>query len=107
MNELNFFLEKEVFEQVVTPTEEQMKSALQDHCFKTEKRVGRFKVHAVTDGRSQTRYLEEQSYSPTVRLESIMLCSLIDALEGHEVTTIDNKGALYMKLLQLALREHF
>jgi hypothetical protein len=60
----------------------------------TEKRDGWIKAHAVANGRSQTGYLEEQTYSPTIsRLESIMLCSLIDALEGHEVTTIDIKGA--------------
>lgn len=47
----------------------------------------------MADGRSQTRYLEEQTYSPTGRLESIMLCSLIDAIEGREVFTIDIKGA--------------
>jgi hypothetical protein len=37
--------------------------------------------------------MEEETYSPTVRLESIMLNGLIDAYEGREVVTIDIKGA--------------
>ncbi len=37
--------------------------------------------------------MEEETYSPTVKLESIMLCSLIDALEKRHVVTIDIKGA--------------
>jgi hypothetical protein len=93
LDKLNLFLEQEVFEQLILPTDEQIKSAPRVHCFMTEKRDCWIKAHAVANGRSQTRYLEEQTYSPTIRLESIMLCSLIDALEGCEVTTIDIKGA--------------
>jgi hypothetical protein len=37
--------------------------------------------------------LEEETYSPTVCLESIMLSSLIDAYEGRHVCTVDIKGA--------------
>jgi hypothetical protein len=59
----------------------------------TKKRDGRIKARAVANGRSQVWYLEEQTYSPTVRLESLLLCSLIDALEGHDIITIDIKGA--------------
>jgi hypothetical protein len=93
LDELNLFIKEKVFEQVVSPSKEQKKSALRVHCFMTEKRDGRIKARAVADGRSQVRYLEEQTYSPTVRLESLMLCSLIDALEGRDVITIDIKGA--------------
>jgi hypothetical protein len=35
----------------------------------------------------------EETYSPTVKLESIMLCTLIEAFEGQYVATVDNKGA--------------
>jgi len=59
----------------------------------TEKRDGRIKARAVVDGQSQTRYSEEETYSPAMKLESIMLCSMIDALEGRYVTTVDIKGA--------------
>jgi hypothetical protein len=47
------------------------------HCFIVEKRDGRIKALAVADGRSQ----EEEIYSPTVCLESIMLSCLIDAYD--------------------------
>jgi hypothetical protein len=70
-----------------------MKKALRVHCFLTEKRDGRIKARAVADGRLQIRYKEEETSSPTVKLESIMLCSLIDALEKRHVVTIDIKGA--------------
>jgi hypothetical protein len=93
IDELNLFIDQKVFEQIINPTEEQKRRALRIHCFMTEKRDGRIKARAVADGRSQTRYLEEQTYSPTVKLESIMLCSMIDAFEGRFVTTVDIKGA--------------
>jgi len=35
----------------------------------------------------------EETYSPRVKLESIMLCTLIEAFEGQYVATVDNKGA--------------
>lgn len=57
-----------------------------------EKRDGRIKARAVADGRGQTRYTEEETYSPTVRLESILLNAFIDAYEGRHVATVDIKG---------------
>lgn len=93
LDELKLFITEEVFEQVTKLTQQQIESALRIHCFITEKRDGRVKARAVADGRTQTRYSEEQTYSPTVSLESIMLCSLIDAFEGRDVTTVDIKGA--------------
>jgi hypothetical protein len=66
---------------------------LRIHCFLTEKRDGRIKARAVADGRTQQRYTMEETYSPTVKLESIMLCTLIEALEGRYVATVDIKGA--------------
>jgi len=41
------------------------------HCFVIEKRDGRIKARAVADGRSQQRYTEEETYSLTIKLESI------------------------------------
>ena len=63
------------------------------HCFVIEKRDGRIKARAVADGRSQQRYTEEETYSPTVKLESIMLNAFIDAHEGRHVAAVDIKGA--------------
>lgn len=51
------------------------------HCFIIEKRDGTIKARAVADGRTQKQYMEEETYSPTVRLESIMLSTLINAYE--------------------------
>lgn len=38
-------------------------------------------------------YMEEETYSPTVWIEIIMLSSLIDLHEGREVVTIYIKGS--------------
>jgi hypothetical protein len=93
LDELLMFLQLKVFAFISNPTKEQIKKALRVHCLLTEKRDGRIKARAVADRRSQVRYKEEETYSPTVKLESIMLCSLIDALEKRHVVTIDIKGA--------------
>jgi hypothetical protein len=69
---LKLFLEQEVFEFVAKPTEDQERNALKIHCFPMEKRDGRIKARAVADGRSQIRYTEEETYSPTVNLR--VLC---------------------------------
>ena len=86
------FKKEGVFEKVENPTEQQKKKALMIHCFVIEKRDGRIKARAVADGRSQQRYTEEETYSPTVKLESIMLNAFIDAHEGRHVATVDIKG---------------
>jgi len=93
LDELRLFLVERVFKKVEGLTDEQRKRALRVHCFLTEKRDGRIKARAVAVGRTQIRYTMEETYSPTVKLESIMLCTLIEALEGRYVATIDIKGA--------------
>jgi hypothetical protein len=82
-----------VFKTVENITDEQRKRSLRIHCFLTEKRDGRIKARAVADGRLQIRYTMEETYLLTVKLESIMLCTLIEALEGRYVATVDIKGA--------------
>jgi hypothetical protein len=89
-----------VFAPVEKPTNEQRRQALWIHCFLTKKRDGRVKTRAVADGRLQVRYSEEETYSPTVKLESIMLSSLIDALEHRYVATIDIKGTFLIQRCQ-------
>jgi hypothetical protein len=73
MDELKLFLKENVFEKLNEPNNDQKKSALRMHCFIIEKQDGKIKARAVADGRTQERYMEEETYSPTVRLESIML----------------------------------
>jgi len=93
LDELNLFLNEKVFKSIKKLTDEQRRKALRIHCFLTEKRDGRIKARAMADGRTQVRYTREETYSPTVKLESIMLCTLIEALEGSHVVTVDIKGA--------------
>jgi hypothetical protein len=92
IDELKFLIKEEVFVGVINPTEEQKNSALRMHCFIVKKRDGS-KARAVADGILQERYMEEETYSLTVRLESIMLSSLIDAYERRCIRTVDIKGA--------------
>jgi type II secretory pathway component PulC len=82
-----------VFEKVDCPMPEQKRKALMIHCFVIEKRDGRIKARAVADGGSQQRYTEKETYSATVKLESIMLNVIINAYEGRHVVTVDIKGA--------------
>ncbi len=63
-------------------TSNHKRKALMIHCFVVEKRDGRIKARAVADGRTQQRYTEEETYSPTVKLESILLNAFVDAYEG-------------------------
>jgi len=92
-DELKTLIKEKVFEEVQKPTDAQIKKALMIHCFVIEKCDGRIKARAVADGRSQQRYTEEETYSPTVKLESIFLTAFIDARAGRHIVTIDIKGA--------------
>jgi hypothetical protein len=92
-DELKMLNKEGVFFEIKQPTDMQKCKALMIHCFVIEKREGRIKARAVADGRSQQRYMEEETCSPTVKLESIMLNAFIDAFEGRHVVTVDIKGA--------------
>jgi hypothetical protein len=99
--ELRMLEKEEVFEEVRNPTCEQVKKALMIHCFVVEKKDGRIKARAVADGRSQVWHTEEEMYSLTIKLESIMLNAFIDAHKGRYVATVDIKGAfLKAKVLE-------
>jgi len=92
-DKIKLFVKEEVFEKVNNPTGGQIHKALRMHCFVTEKRDGRIKARVVAEGRTQARYMEEETHSPKVRLESIMLSSLVDAVERRHVRVFDIKGA--------------
>ncbi len=92
-DELKMLVQEKVFEKVQEPTMEQMRDALMMHCFVVEKRDGRIKARAVADGRSQQMYTEEETTSPTVKLESIILNAFVDVHEGRSIATVDIKGA--------------
>jgi Reverse transcriptase (RNA-dependent DNA polymerase) len=70
------------------------KKALEYLMFLKEKRTGKIKGRGCADGRKQRVYTaKEEASSPTVSIESIMLTSVIDALEGRHVATADIPGA--------------
>jgi hypothetical protein len=66
-DELKLFLKEKVFDAVNNPSKEQKKLALHMHCFIIEKGNGRIKPRAVADGQTQSSYLEEETYCPTVK----------------------------------------
>ncbi len=47
----------------------------------------------MANGRTQRKYNKEETYSTTVRLESFMLSSMIDAFGKQYVAMVDIKGA--------------
>jgi hypothetical protein len=62
--------------------------------FLKEKRCGLIKGRGCADGRKQREYLtKEETSSPTVAIESVMLSCTIDAKERRDVATVDILGA--------------
>ena len=60
-DELKMLIKEEVFMEIKQPTTAQKDKALMIHCFVVEKGDGRIKARAVADGRSQHRYMEEET----------------------------------------------
>ena len=59
-----------------------------------KKRSGKIKGRTCADGRPQRRYItQEESTSPTVSIEALMLSLMIDAHENRVVATCDISGA--------------
>jgi hypothetical protein len=70
------------------------KQALQYLMFLKKKRNGIIKGQAYAYGRKQRLYSnKDDTSSPTVSIESVMLTSVIDATEGRDVVTVDIPGA--------------
>ena len=64
--------------------------------FLTKKWCGRIKAQGYADGRKQCETTsKEEASSPTVTIESVMLTSVIDAMEGHHIGTLDIPGASF------------
>ena len=62
--------------------------------FLKQKRNGTIKGRGCADGRKQHAYInKEDASSPTVAIESVMLSSVIDAMEERDVATVDIPGA--------------
>jgi uncharacterized protein YeaC (DUF1315 family) len=71
-------------------TREQKQKALRYLMFLKEKRCGRIKGRGCIDGRKQRLWKnKEDTTSPTVSIEALLLSCMIDAREGRDVATID------------------
>ena len=74
-------------------TPEQKKQALASLIFLTEKRCGRLKTRACVNGSTQRDYIpKENTASPTIMNDSVMIQSSIDVHEGRVVVTLDIPG---------------
>jgi Reverse transcriptase (RNA-dependent DNA polymerase) len=99
--------DKKVFKPMVasTLTREQKKSALRAINLIKEKRCGKLKGRTCEDGRPQQgMYDKQQTMSPTVSTDALMLSLMIDSLEGRDVATADITGAyLHAKMEEFVL----
>jgi hypothetical protein len=67
---------------------------LESHMFLKEKRDGKTKGRTVAGGNKQPNYIsKEDSSSPTVATESVLLTCIIDAEEGRDFPVIDIPNA--------------
>ena len=58
-----------------------------------QKRNGTIKGRGCADGKKRDYTSKEESSSPTVAIESVMLSSIIDAKERRDIATVDIPGA--------------
>jgi hypothetical protein len=82
-------------------TEVQRKAILESHIFLTEKRTGKIKGRTVAGGNKQRGFIEkEDASSPTVFTESVILTSVIDALERRANAIIDVPNAFIQTFVE-------
>ena len=75
-------------------TTKEKQAALAYLMFLKEKRDGQIKGRGCADGRKQRAYMsKEDTSSPTVMTESVMISCTIDAKERRDVATVDIPGA--------------
>ena len=75
-------------------TVEQRKNALRLVQLIKQKRCGKIKGRTCADGRKQRQYInQEDSTSPTVSTEALLITLMVDALENRDVATSDVPGA--------------
>jgi hypothetical protein len=75
-------------------TDELKKKVLESHMFDVKKRDGKTKARLVAGGNMQRYYLtKEESSSPTVSTEAVILTSIINAHERRNVIVIDIPNA--------------
>jgi hypothetical protein len=81
-------------------SKQELSQVLNSLMFIKEKRCGKFKARACADGRPQPLlYDKSDASSPTVKTESVLLTSIIDADESRFIGVYDIPGAfLHSKL---------
>jgi hypothetical protein len=80
---------------------EERRGALRYLMFLKEKRCGKIKGRGCADGRPQRDYMtEEDTSSPTVATEALILTCLVDAIEGRDVATCDIPGAFMQSKME-------
>jgi hypothetical protein len=100
LDELQQLYDRDVMEPIdpssLSPAER--RGALRYLMFLKEKRCGTIKGRGCADGRPQRDYMsKEDTSSPTVATEALILSCLIDAIEKRHVATCDIPGA-FMQL---------
>ena len=96
LNEMKQLDDREVFYPINVNdlTDQERRRAMESLLFLVEKRDGKIKARFVANGSSQRAYMgREQSASPTVMTESIMITSVIDAKQKRDVMTCDIPNA--------------
>jgi hypothetical protein len=74
---------------------------LESHIFVTKKRTGELKARQVAGGNKQRDFIsKEESSSPTASNDSIILSSLLDAIKGREVVTVDIPNAFIQTVVE-------
>jgi hypothetical protein len=82
-------------------TNDQRLKVLQSHMFVVRKRTGETKARMVAGGNLQQGHVtKEESSSPTVSTESVLLTSIVDALEERDVAIINIPNAFTQTRVQ-------
>ena len=77
-----------------TLSQDKKNHILESHLFLTEKKDGTIKGRTVAGGNKQRDYIsKEDSSSPTVSTEAVLLTCIIDAEEERDVAVIDIPNA--------------
>jgi hypothetical protein len=79
----------------------QKQTILESHIFMKKKRTGEIKGRTVAGGNKQRGYIDkEESSSPTVATESVLLTSIVDAIEERCTAIIDVPNAFIQTVVE-------
>jgi Reverse transcriptase (RNA-dependent DNA polymerase) len=87
---------------------EEKKRALRYLMFLKQKRCGLIKGRGCVDGRPQRLWkTKDQTTSPTVSIEALLISCMIDAMEGRDVATIDIPSAFMQAFIDETIHIKF